>query len=202
MARPMVRRGGPGRNRRHGKRRGKSSVDRGVVPDVPRGQIAREERTLQTLSRTLQTPGQPAQAGAQGGSPQGSSAREPAPGRRRSVAASSSRSGETFPLVDSSPLNAGPAVPTLRTGRMSMARFLDVHTGMKGLTQEQLMQAHQRDVELQSAEHVTFVEAWADPASGKIFCLSEAPNKDAVKRVHKKAGHATDEIYEVPLTVK
>ncbi len=35
--------------------------------------------------------------------------------------------------------------------------------------------------------------------SGKVFCLSEGPNKDAVLRVHKKAGHATEEIYEVPI---
>lgn len=85
---------------------------------------------------------------------------------------------------------------------MTMARFMDVHTGMKGMTEEQLKQAHRRDVEAQSAEHVTFVQAWADPISGKIFCLSEGPNKDAVRRVHEKAGHRTEEIYEVPLAVK
>jgi hypothetical protein len=32
--------------------------------------------------------------------------------------------------------------------------------------------------------------------------LSEAPNKDAVLPVHKKSGHATDEIYEVPLEIE
>jgi hypothetical protein len=83
-----------------------------------------------------------------------------------------------------------------------MARFMDVHTGMKGMTGEQLAEAHRRDLEVQGKEKVSFLQAWADPASGKIFCLSEGPNKDAVRRVHEKAGHAPEEIYEVPLTVK
>jgi Nickel responsive protein SCO4226-like len=83
-----------------------------------------------------------------------------------------------------------------------MARFMDVHTGMKGLTKEQFEQAHRRDLELQAKEHVTFVQAWADPVTGKVFCLSEAPDKDSVKRVHEKAGHGPSEIYEIPLSVK
>jgi hypothetical protein len=83
-----------------------------------------------------------------------------------------------------------------------MARFMDVHTGRKGLTEDQLMQEHRKDLEIQSTEQVRFVQAWADPVSGKIFCLSEGPSKDAVRRVHEKAGHRTDEIYEIPLTVK
>jgi hypothetical protein len=49
---------------------------------------------------------------------------------------------------------------------------------------------------------VRFVQARADPASGKISCLSEGPGKDAVRRVHEKAGHRTDEIHEIPLTVR
>jgi hypothetical protein len=38
--------------------------------------------------------------------------------------------------------------------------------------------------------------------SGKVFCLSEGPSKEAVLRVHERAGHATSEIYEVPLSVE
>jgi len=83
-----------------------------------------------------------------------------------------------------------------------MARFIDVRTGMKGITAEQLAQAYRLDVEQQAKERVTFVQAWADPVSGKVFCLSEAPDKGSVQRVHEKAGHVTEEIYEVPLTVK
>jgi len=83
-----------------------------------------------------------------------------------------------------------------------MPKFIDVHTGMKGVTKQQLAAEHQKDIEQQRSEGVKFLHSWADPQSGKVFCLSEGPNKDAVLRVHKKAGHATDEIYEVPIEVE
>ena len=83
-----------------------------------------------------------------------------------------------------------------------MAQFMDVHSDMTGLTEEELLAAHQRDQAIEGEEGVCFLKAWADPASGKVFCLSEGPNKEAVLRVHKRAGHPTDEIYEVPLTVE
>jgi hypothetical protein len=81
-----------------------------------------------------------------------------------------------------------------------MAQFIDVHTGMKDITKAQLAAAHLEDEKFQAKEGVRFVKAWADPASGKVFCLSEAPDADAVKRVHQKAGHPTDDVYPVPLS--
>lgn len=81
-------------------------------------------------------------------------------------------------------------------------RFIDVHTGMKGIDKKGLEKAHKADVEAQAAEGVKFIKAWADPTSGKVFCLSEAPNKEAVLRVHRKAGNAADEIYEVPIEIE
>lgn len=83
-----------------------------------------------------------------------------------------------------------------------MPRFMDVHTEMKNITREQLAQAHQEDLKNEKAENVHFMKAWADPASGKVFCLSEGPSREAVQRVHEKSGHAADEIYEVPLEVE
>ena len=80
--------------------------------------------------------------------------------------------------------------------------FIDVHNGMKGITQQQLMEAHRRDLQSEGSEGVHFIKAWADPESGKVFCLSEAPDKDAIQRVHSKAGHPADEIYSVPITVE
>ena len=82
-----------------------------------------------------------------------------------------------------------------------MARFMDVHSGMVGLTQEQLQEAHRKDQEIEREEGVRFIKAWADPKSGKAFCLSEGPSRDAVLRVHDRAGHPTTEIYEVPIDV-
>jgi len=46
---------------------------------------------------------------------------------------------------------------------------------------------------------VNFKHAWADPESGLVWCLSEAPNEDAVKRIHEAAGHPADEVYPVPV---
>ncbi len=73
---------------------------------------------------------------------------------------------------------------------------------MKGINHDQLAEAHRKDLELQGAENVKFLHAWADPTSGKVFCLSEAPSREAIERVHAKAGHPADEIYEVPVEVE
>ena len=80
-----------------------------------------------------------------------------------------------------------------------MPQFIDVHSGFHGVTSAQLAEAHRKDLEVEADEGVHFVKAWADPAAGKVFCLSEGPSKEAVLRVHARAGHPTDEIYEVPV---
>jgi len=80
-----------------------------------------------------------------------------------------------------------------------MAEFMDVHGGMKGITREALAAAHQADLDIQSTEGVNFKKSWADPSTGKVFCLSEGPDAAAVLRIHEKAGHPTEEIYEVPV---
>jgi hypothetical protein len=80
-----------------------------------------------------------------------------------------------------------------------MARFMDVHDGFFGVTQAQLNEAHQRDLEIEDSEGVHFERAWLDPEAGKVFCLSSGPSKEAVMRVHDKAGHVTTEIYELPI---
>jgi hypothetical protein len=81
-------------------------------------------------------------------------------------------------------------------------RFMDIHTGMEGIDRASLEAAHKADTDIEASEDVKFLHAWADPKSGKVFCLSEAPNKDAVLRVHERAGHATDEIYEVSVDIE
>jgi hypothetical protein len=86
-----------------------------------------------------------------------------------------------------------------RHRRGAMAEFMDVHRGMVGISPEGLMEAHQADLAIQGEEDVDFKHAWADPKSGMVFCLSEAPSADAVQRIHERAGHPADEIYEVPV---
>lgn len=76
---------------------------------------------------------------------------------------------------------------------------MDVHRNMKGITSEQLLEAHNADLAIQDDERVNFKQAWGDPESGMVFCLSEGPSADAVKRIHERTGHPADEIYEVPV---
>jgi hypothetical protein len=80
-----------------------------------------------------------------------------------------------------------------------MPEFMDVHRGMKGITKEALAEAHQADLDIQDQEGVDFKKAWANPEEGLVWCLSEAPNAEAVKRIHEAAGHPADEVYEVPV---
>ena len=80
-----------------------------------------------------------------------------------------------------------------------MPEFMDVHRGMKGVTPEQLLEAHNADLAIQDDEKVNFKHAWADPQSGMVFCLSEGPSAEAVKKIHERAGHPADEVYEVPI---
>jgi hypothetical protein len=78
-------------------------------------------------------------------------------------------------------------------------KFIDVHSGMQGIDHDSFMAAHEMDAKIEQEEGVHFLHAWADPSTGKVFCLSEGPSKEAVLRTHERAGHPADEIYEVPL---
>jgi hypothetical protein len=80
-----------------------------------------------------------------------------------------------------------------------MPEFMDVHHGMEGITPEALLAAHQADVDIQGEEGMNFKQAWGDPSTGVVFCLSEGPSKEAVMKVHERAGHPTVEVYEVPV---
>ena len=71
-----------------------------------------------------------------------------------------------------------------RDRRGAVAEFMDVHRGMVDITPEGLMEAHQADLAIQGEEAVDFKHAWADPKSGMVFCLSEAPSAEAVQRIH------------------
>ena len=82
-----------------------------------------------------------------------------------------------------------------------MARYMDVHDGFVGVTKEQLSEAHDADLAIEGEEGVHFEKAWLDPESGKVFCLSTGPSKEAVMRIHERAGHPTTEVYELPVEV-
>ena len=82
-----------------------------------------------------------------------------------------------------------------------MAKFMDVHSGFVGVTEQQLKEAHERDQAIEKEEGVTFERAWLDPESGKVFCLSSGPSRESVMRIHERAGHPTTEVYELSVEV-
>jgi len=82
-----------------------------------------------------------------------------------------------------------------------MAKFMDVHEGMVGITPEALKEAHAGDLAIQDEEGVNFEHAWADPVSGKVFCLSEAPSAEAIQRIHARNGIPPAEIHELTMEV-
>ena len=79
-----------------------------------------------------------------------------------------------------------------------MPRFLDIHTGMDGVTPEMLAQVHARDLAVQDKYGVRYIKYFYDAATGKVFCLSEAPSKEIALQVHREAhGNMPDDIFEV-----
>ena len=98
--------------------------------------------------------------------------------------------------------NEAEVIPNRDCKELDMAKFMDVHNGFIGVTKDQLREAHERDLAAEATEGVHFERAWLDPDSGKVFCLSTGPSKEAVLRVHDKAGHPTEEIYELPVEVE
>ena len=79
-----------------------------------------------------------------------------------------------------------------------MPLFMDVHEHVEGLTKEAVEGAHKRDLEVQGKHGVKYLKYWFDEKQGKVFCLVEAPSKEAANAVHKEAhGLVADEINPV-----
>lgn len=79
-----------------------------------------------------------------------------------------------------------------------MALFMDIHRGVKGLTPEAVAAAHEKDLEKQTEHGVKYLKYWFNQEDGTIFCLCEAPTKEAANRVHQEAhGLVADEVIQV-----
>jgi hypothetical protein len=79
-----------------------------------------------------------------------------------------------------------------------MPLYLDVHNKIEGLTKEASQEAHRRDLAVQEKHGVKYLRYWYDTVSGKLYCLVEAPSKEAAEAVHREAhGLVADEINEV-----
>ena len=79
-----------------------------------------------------------------------------------------------------------------------MPLYLDIHQKVEGATAAAVAAAHARDLEVQTQYRVSYEKYWFDQSSGTIFCLVEAPSKEAAERVHREAhGLVANEIHEV-----
>lgn len=79
-----------------------------------------------------------------------------------------------------------------------MPLFMDVHSMGAPLEMSDAEKCHAADLQTQSRYGVSYRQYWVDPASGKIFCLVEAPDAEAAASVHREAhGLVADEIFAV-----
>jgi hypothetical protein len=75
---------------------------------------------------------------------------------------------------------------------------MDIHNHIEGLTADPVSHAHQADLKTQEKYDVKYLRYWFDEGTGKVFCLIEAPNKEAAAAVHREAhGLIADELIEV-----
>ena len=78
--------------------------------------------------------------------------------------------------------------------------YIDVHDLEPGkVSFEGVMEAHKKDLATQGKYGVNFKKFWVDEARGQVYCLSSAPNSDAVSNTHKEA-HGLLPISVFPVT--
>jgi Protein of unknown function (DUF4242) len=79
-----------------------------------------------------------------------------------------------------------------------MPLYMDIHDHVEGLTAEAVAGAHAKDVEVQGKHGVKYHKYWFEEGTGKVFCLVEAPSKEAANAVHREAhGLVADQLIEV-----
>ncbi len=84
-----------------------------------------------------------------------------------------------------------------------MPLYMDRHN-IEGVTPQAVAEAHEKDLAVQDKHGVKYISYWCDQSRGCVFCLVDAPNKEAAVHVHREAhGLLPNEIIEVdPNTVK
>ena len=81
-----------------------------------------------------------------------------------------------------------------------MPLYMDIHQHVQGLTQDAVEGAHARDLEVGPQYGVDYQQYWFDEATGKVFCLVEAPSAEAAIAVRLAMhGLVADEIVEVKI---
>ncbi len=77
--------------------------------------------------------------------------------------------------------------------------YIDVHhLGAGNVTAEDVAKAHEKDLAVQAEFHVKFKKYWVDEVAGLVYCLSEAPSKESIKKTHEMAhGLIPEEVFQV-----
>lgn len=79
-----------------------------------------------------------------------------------------------------------------------MPLFIDVHNHIEGLTKDAVAHAHEADLKTQAKHGVKYLRYWFNEQTGKVFCLIDAPSKEAAIAVHREAhGLVADDLIEV-----
>ncbi len=79
-----------------------------------------------------------------------------------------------------------------------MALYMDVHKQVSNLNPGELEEMARKGIEAARKKGVNFHNFWYSEKDGCIFCLCEAPNKEAALEAHQAAGESLpDEIFEV-----
>lgn len=79
-----------------------------------------------------------------------------------------------------------------------MPLYLDIHKHVPGLTKEAVTGAHAADLKVQDKHNVKYKQYWYNEKTGAVYCLVEAPSKEAANAVHREAhGLVADELIEV-----
>ena len=68
-----------------------------------------------------------------------------------------------------------------------MPLYLDVHNKIEALTPDVAADAHRKDLEVQQKHGVNYLRYWFDEGTGKVFCLVEAPSKEAAEVGDRKS---------------
>jgi len=78
-----------------------------------------------------------------------------------------------------------------------MPLYMDRHD-VRGITAEQVAQAHLMDLAASSKHGVTFLSYWFDGANNAAFCLANAPSPDEMQAVHREThGLVSNDIIQV-----
>ncbi len=77
-----------------------------------------------------------------------------------------------------------------------MPKFLDSHD-LKGVTKEKLLEIQNAPKDEFGVSHINLI---FNEDEDRIYCLLDAPNKEAVEKHHQKMGYKCDYIKQVETT--